>query len=520
MAQHTYLVENTTGDAIQAQIDKAQQDGGGTVYLPPGTYTLGTSLTVPSGVRLVGAGEATRLKLDAGLGAALFDTSFIKLGAAGATEVRNVEIRRLHIEGPGTHGNLHEHVSSRPDRGCGIIAFALTVAQVVVAECIIENVSGCGIYFGTNAEHPISDVRVEHCRLYDNRIPEERTVTGPDGQPKAERLDAGIYKDILFYGVHFENIRVEGNICTFTPRATNKHGNDSGIAFISNGRSGRVRNAHIVNNVCSGHRRHGIVTSYGRMINDGGYVAANTCDSNGWIGVYANNAPPEAGNGAETAQTGRLVITGNRCAFNGTLHNFEGRPAGFRGGIVLAGVNYSITSDNVCLNNGKVGPALEALNMTAPPESADAPGIRVRGFNNIITGNLLAENAGDGVMMWPGDVGEISITNNRIFRNGGHGIVAAGVPNKLAREVVVVGNLCTGNAKNGINASQVDGLLLAMNFNERNTGGDVSIHPSTKNIRQPELTRGEATPGGSGGSSSRRGGGVLSMLMGLFHSFV
>lgn len=43
--------------AIQAAIDAASTAGGGTVYFPKGTYGIGTTITVPSNIRLLGEGK-------------------------------------------------------------------------------------------------------------------------------------------------------------------------------------------------------------------------------------------------------------------------------------------------------------------------------------------------------------------------------------------------------------------------------------------------------------------------------
>ena len=42
--------------AVQDAIDYAESLGGGTLYFPPGTYGIGTTVTIPSNVRLLGAG--------------------------------------------------------------------------------------------------------------------------------------------------------------------------------------------------------------------------------------------------------------------------------------------------------------------------------------------------------------------------------------------------------------------------------------------------------------------------------
>lgn len=48
-------------DDVQEAIDDIASDGGGTVYLNPGTYTLADDLTIPSGVSLVGASGLTTI---------------------------------------------------------------------------------------------------------------------------------------------------------------------------------------------------------------------------------------------------------------------------------------------------------------------------------------------------------------------------------------------------------------------------------------------------------------------------
>lgn len=60
--------DGTTDDAtaIQAALDAAAAAGGGTVYLPPGTYKIGSCLSVPAGVELVGAGWGTIIRTAAG----------------------------------------------------------------------------------------------------------------------------------------------------------------------------------------------------------------------------------------------------------------------------------------------------------------------------------------------------------------------------------------------------------------------------------------------------------------------
>jgi pectin methylesterase-like acyl-CoA thioesterase len=52
-------VQGFTAQAIQSACDSAKAQGIGTVFLPPGTYTLSTFVNVPGGITLLGR-EARR----------------------------------------------------------------------------------------------------------------------------------------------------------------------------------------------------------------------------------------------------------------------------------------------------------------------------------------------------------------------------------------------------------------------------------------------------------------------------
>ena len=62
--------------AIQAALDKAAQEGGGTVYIPKGTYTVKTTLKKPAKVSILGAGmNITTLKWDGDNNCAILNTA-------------------------------------------------------------------------------------------------------------------------------------------------------------------------------------------------------------------------------------------------------------------------------------------------------------------------------------------------------------------------------------------------------------------------------------------------------------
>jgi hypothetical protein len=145
--------DGTTNDraAIQAAIDAASAAGGGVVYLPKGTYRIGSSLTPTNatGVQLVGAGWATTIKITEGMNdwAIKFDGTDTRLRIADLT----------------IDGNCTAQTA-----GGGVYA-------VGAVQCLFENVHfvGCydwGIYFGPQTGNIFGhNNKVTNC-LFDNAM--------------------------------------------------------------------------------------------------------------------------------------------------------------------------------------------------------------------------------------------------------------------------------------------------------------------------------------------------------------
>ena len=471
MAQGTRVPTAKTGSAIQVAIEQTHDEGGGVVYLSAGVYLLSGPIQLRSNVRLVGVGEATVLEMDDSVDQA-HNVNFIELEGGNTTAAHDIEISNLTIRGPGSAADPEQDVSETPEQGCGIIALEREVRNVVIRACRIEHVSGCGIYFRTPEAHLMKDIIVQDCGLFNNKRPAERTRT-EDG-PNA-------YKDICFSGMAFENIRIEGNVCSFEPSPSNPYGNDSGIAFVNNSdqRTGSVRNVRLVGNVCSGHRRHGLVTNYDTLDLDGAFVSDNRCQNNGWAGIYVNT-------NADRAANARLVVSGNYCGNNGFIGPDGPDDATIRGGIVVNDADNLVISNNICLDNGRPGPTFKAHGVVAETSAVHASGIRIRGQEMIVEGNLVQGNEGSGVMIWPTRAGHVSITNNRAVENGNRGIEVAGesVDNRdvWAKQVVVTDNLCAGNKKIGILVSATDGALVAANYVFHNGKAGISLDRRTQNV--------------------------------------
>lgn len=87
-----------TASAITAAITAASAAGGGTVYLPAGTYLVNSALTVPSKVVLVGAGtEATTVKKN--FNGTLLSLSGPSTDTTGATHCKYAGVQSLTVNG-------------------------------------------------------------------------------------------------------------------------------------------------------------------------------------------------------------------------------------------------------------------------------------------------------------------------------------------------------------------------------------------------------------------------------------
>lgn len=479
MAQYAYVVARNTRAGIQLEIDKAHAEGGGLVFLPRGVYRLDGPLRLKPNIHLTGVGERTVLTVDPEVVDAV-DINLIELDSGDEAMPHDIEISKLALRGPGVSPDITQEVASAIGKGCGIVSWQTAVRNVVVRACRIENASGCGILFYTQSnDQPMAGITIKDCHLLQNRRPDE------SGTPSS-------YKDIFFYGLSFETVRVEDNVCVFTPNASSRYGNDSGLAFVYHNRSdgGYVRHTRLTGNICAGHRRHGLITSYGKMEDDGVFVSGNRCENNGWVGVYVNT-------NVNYTRDGRLVIAGNYCCNNG--FGGSGQPdrgdATIRGGIVLGAAYNAVVTGNICMHNGEPGPDFARHGAVADDAAVHAAGIRVRGVETIIEGNLLKGNKNAGIAMWPGKVSHISITNNRAVQNGQHGIVMAGASGEDAQQIVVTGNVCADNGQDGIRGFYTDGALVASNYIFDNEKADFNMAGSARRIRmEGNFTDTDETP--------------------------
>lgn len=183
--------------AIQAAIDATESSSGGTVFFPPGTYLLSTTLVVNrKNVTLLGAGADTGHDV----GTSLEPGSQLKwIGASGGTMLRvtavegasGERITRCSVQG----------VSLNGDKIAGIGLQVLSAHQ-----CVVEDVT---LGFFTEAALDIDSVDTlgeardtQHCRFTGLNFRQHTTV--PEGIPIRIRGEA-TYNTSFNY---FENINV------------------------------------------------------------------------------------------------------------------------------------------------------------------------------------------------------------------------------------------------------------------------------------------------------------------------
>ncbi|MGF0115126.1 glycosyl hydrolase family 28-related protein [Promicromonospora sp. Marseille-Q5078] len=148
MREHGAAGDGVTDDteALNTALDEVERNGGGTIYLPPGTYPVGNSARprLRDNLTIVG-NDATILK--AGPNGALFVA--LSRGRSGyGTGVRHVRIRGLRFLGSFRDTRL-------------MCPFALNHASdVVVERCTFEQVQGSRHSFDLNA---CEDVVIRDC---------------------------------------------------------------------------------------------------------------------------------------------------------------------------------------------------------------------------------------------------------------------------------------------------------------------------------------------------------------------
>lgn len=410
------LGDGVTDDApaINALIQRLSDEGGGTIYLPAGTYMLDSSLLWESNISLLGDGIGRTIlkprKVDAD---ADNFSAIVNKSHTYSDPVVNCTFREFTIDG-------EEHVVGTYDSSAKGI-FILYMKDCTFEDLCINNTgaTGLGIDFLQNVT--ISRVRCYNCgRAY--VVTTNEYVVGGAGIGVATMgmpVESCVISDCITEGCGNYGIFVE---CTNQTRLyVDDDGNMATDAQYTiancqclNGRNYGivVKGTHgvvVANNICRGNARDGLAV----LVRTGAHskdvvFSGNISVENGGNGFRIDDS---------TNNSRDIKITGNYAARN------EGSGFKIYGDSTVKNLQIN---DNIFADNGECGVYIY-----------DSNGLT----DAVISGNLVSGNASDGLLL-SGDMPSLSVIGNTLRDQTGRGIAIG------AREFTAAGfrgNVVIGN---------------------------------------------------------------------------
>ncbi len=459
-----YYGTTMSGVEIQAAIDAANAAGGGTVLIPDGTWTISTTITIPSNIRIMGNGDNTVLKIPAGsVAIQMFNNSDL---VAGNT---NISLESFKFD-----GNNSNRTGSPQDH---MLYFA-HVTDVNFQNITCVNGNWHDIEF-----HGCSRVKIDGWKDYNNK-------EGPLVTDYTNRwftlTNSLIYGTVYTSGLFNYGFLISGQDWVVDNCIAYDCG-DVGFAIGPTNWTERAKRITISNCMGFDTRDYPFFVSYGEDISisnciahgmgdtvfrtasggggigfqyvDGLNISDNICTYNYMSGIQCSDQ-----GGGQSAK--RLVIKGNVCLNN------DNAP-GTQAGILLyaeagAELSHTIVEGNIC------------------GDTRDTPtqywGIRATTGTNkkhLFRGNLCFGNKSSGIAIAASSPGAITLDGNYCLNNGrgaeGYGIQLSGAMTGIVsnnyclddqtpatqyygiefdgtdtRYLVVSGNNCRGNKRHGI----------------------------------------------------------------------
>ncbi|MEO8556511.1 MAG: right-handed parallel beta-helix repeat-containing protein, partial [Actinomycetota bacterium] len=173
--------------------------------------------------------------------------------------------------------------------------------------------------------------------------------------------------------------------------------------------------------------------------------------SRSWITVDGFIIQGTGDDGIYVSGGSNLTLTNNTISYSGLPQSGE-----IERGIYLSGVSNSTVTGNATHHNTEAGIYLSSSTnhvlvggnrswANARGYVRAAPGIDVRGYDNVVTGNTTFANEDTGLQFYNG-AARNTVTNNLTYDNGDHGIDNLGATNQ-----VIVANTVFHNVTAGIN---------------------------------------------------------------------
>lgn len=291
---------------IQAAITAAVAAGGGTVYLPPGTYSVGAFIALKDKVSIVGAGrEATILKARAGLATGI-------IVGATADSASDLTIRDLTLDGDYATNALSI-------RGVQVTAGA----RLRIRDITVRNTGYGGILLQTGTV----DSTIEGCRIENVGLGSEANGFGISFVGLSHRCKALHNRVIGARGMGIGGGSAVGN----APQDVEVSGN------------------YIDQTGSSTYEAIGFTAGCDRLIVRGNQIF-NSMDNG--ISVSCSEATV-VGNIVNGAQNSGIHLGGLNCTCTGNVVKNSGREVGavIFAGILLSGSTGSVVTGNRCFDD-------------------------------------------------------------------------------------------------------------------------------------------------------------------------
>lgn len=153
------LGNNSADDtvAIQRAIDAVYSSGGGTVYLPAGTYVLTACLIMRTNVNIRGDGrEATTIRTQNYGSGATFNVGGISSALLYGNDVSNILIEDLGLKGVSINGAASSGISFTRTN-------AANTAHIIVRNVFVNEHAGSGISISVPILTSFQNVKIRYC---------------------------------------------------------------------------------------------------------------------------------------------------------------------------------------------------------------------------------------------------------------------------------------------------------------------------------------------------------------------
>lgn len=448
--------DGTTDDtsAFNNAIISVNSAGGGSVFVPPGEWRLGSTVNLKSNVFLTGAGDATILVADH------TDEAIHASGSLGTLLTIGLDIakgdRTITVaSGNGTSWATNDVMWVQSNTLQGEIVVVDSVAGDVVT---IDSPFMTNHTIANSAKYgkitPVENSGVQNLRLRNDNYGSPTTDT--DALIKTTYSYLFRVKSVVLYENNSPGILVsDSREVSVSSCNIDRLRTDGGLGIRGYGVfvGGASRNVTVTSTTFR-HVRHAVTTGdttvfgpvrgltvAGCTVSDAEFGALDTHSGSSGVSFVGNTITGCVLEGINTDATD-LVIVGNSIS-----------------GVNRIGIRVEDTSGRVLISGNQI------RNVNAG--GTTGRGIEVQADNVVITGNLISDCDEDGIRIISPAAEGIVITNNMSINNGGDGIMVATAISGL----IVSNNVCRDNGEYG--------LQLATGVGESCTVAGNQLHDNT-----------------------------------------